>query len=557
MNTSEGDNSKAELEMKKLELIKELDNTGDLFTNAVQSTCNENDLSITNKTSHANLESSTTNDTGAGDSGIEPGEEKVTLKDVLADLSQQRIKATEKSEVEKRRNRLKNLFPLSVSQDNKKKTDIQQDCVDIVKYLESKKVKMDNEKENNSTPSELTDPGFFGDRLSAFKMLFCEERNHLKNNDIDGFYVLKLFRGDIVGAVNYAIENKAMSRSLVAYAPMAGFDVWQMACLAYAEQLAKDGSTILASQYFICCNQVKKAITLLSDNKHYREAVVLARTHLLDDDPFLIDIVTLWASKLKYGGSYDMAAKCYASIGEFEKAANCLSYYATLKPIPGPNEIKAFLAAMSVCKNASLHDLYIEYGRQALASILLNNVWKDAHDASTDFFEDYASAFRLIICVHEVLLRFDSANGKHLKSIQIDFAKENFTLDSTKEEPFSVILSIWDTVIGVNGSTPLDKLLDVRRDIVAWATDPNLSTSNLAIKNTVLQMSIQLAAVLLNFIVTKHEGIVEDIGNEHVLSEKYCATIKTLSQGISLSNDEKAYFSFLVHHLTPYAHCSS
>lgn len=533
-----GDNSMAELEMKKLELLKELD-LGDGSTDKQPVSTN-----ATEGASNSKKIDETISSNDAGDSGIEPHDGNNNIKDVLADLSQQRLKA---AETEKRRVRLKNLFPLSVSQDNKKKTEIQQDCVNIVRYLvtsSSDDAKPDTDAAA-SGKSDI-DPGFFGNRLSTFKMLFCEERNHVKNNDIDAMNVLKLFRGDIVSAVAYAIENNCMSRSLVSFSPMAGFDVWQRACLAYAEQLTRDGASLHAAQYFVCCNQVKRAITMLCDNKHYREAVVLARTHLLDDDPFLIETVMTWAAKLKYGGSYDLAAKCYASVGEYEKAASSISHYATLKPIPGPNEINAYLAAMSVCKTAGLQDLYLDYGRRALTSILLNNVWKDTHDASGEFFKDYAAALQLIVCVHEILLRYDSAHEKRLKSIHIDFAKESLEIALDTTDLLPAIMASWDRLVGINSSTSAEKILDIRTDVVSWASDKNISTTNLAIKNTVLQTSIQLSAVLIEQLA-KQQSCAENTENElPSVNNAYCDIIRELSSGIAMSDDEKHYLGFIL-----------
>ena len=47
--------------------------------------------------------------------------------------------------------------------------------------------------------------------------------------------------------------------------------------------------------------QVPEAIILLRENKHYREAVALARTRLHEKDPLLIETVKVWAYRLKCG----------------------------------------------------------------------------------------------------------------------------------------------------------------------------------------------------------------------------------------------------------------
>lgn len=58
--------------------------------------------------------------------------------------------------------------------------------------------------------------------------------------------------------------------------------------------------------------QVYEAIDVLAENRHYREAVSLARARLCDDDPVLVKTVRLWAKKLKSGE--DNCRKVFSSI---------------------------------------------------------------------------------------------------------------------------------------------------------------------------------------------------------------------------------------------------
>lgn len=56
-------------------------------------------------------------------------------------------------------------------------------------------------------------------------------------------------------------------------------------------------------KYFTTFPQIHEAITLLMDNKYYREAVSLARARLQENDQLVLKIVKTWAYRLKNGKS--------------------------------------------------------------------------------------------------------------------------------------------------------------------------------------------------------------------------------------------------------------
>uniref|UniRef100_F6ZHD7 Uncharacterized protein n=1 Tax=Ciona intestinalis TaxID=7719 RepID=F6ZHD7_CIOIN len=267
-----------------------------------------------------------------------------------------------------KRRQIKNIFPLSVAMDNKKKIFLQKDCIEITKH----KKDPENHKVTITDASNVN-MGFYTDRLAAYRMMHQEDLHLRETKYFNSSSMLKLWRGDIVGMIESAIEQNDLSDQLVSMAPMAGYDLWQKASLAYAQQLQGEGCYIHASQYLIACDKIEEAIILLRNHKHYREAVALARARLTDDDPILIDTLKIWAKKLQYGGSYEHAAKCFAAIGDHVSAAKSLSSRAASKSSLGRDELQSLFASSSVAAAAD--------DKSTSQVNLTTGQWKGANEA--------------------------------------------------------------------------------------------------------------------------------------------------------------------------------
>nr|CAB3248745.1 gem-associated protein 5 [Phallusia mammillata] len=295
-----------------------------------------------------------------------------------------------------RRRRVKNLFPITVAMDNRSKEHQQLDCVDIIR-LQTNQV-------SASIVDERTNLGMYGSRSAAYRMFHQEEKKLLESENFDGSYTLKSWRGDIVGAVEEAIERNDLTDQLVALAPLAGYDVWLHAAGAFADQLIRDGMFLHASQYLVACNKIKEAVLLLRDNKHYREAVGLARARLLGDDPLLTETVRIWAQKLKIGGSHEMAAKCFASIGDYIRSAECIAHRASMKSVMGKDELQSLFAATAMLKSADKIIESRDYGRRALSSVCLRTGMWTQGDAAAQVFGNELLMYRAAIRLHEAII---------------------------------------------------------------------------------------------------------------------------------------------------------
>ncbi|CAK8686538.1 unnamed protein product [Clavelina lepadiformis] len=389
------------LERKKLELLAEIDVSE---TTASLPLTNQGGVAASSPavtepgTSHASTARSDLNPNAQPWKSPDRKSPDSSVKEVLIQLSEGREASQESKDGDKssfpQRKRVNNLLPLSSALDNQKKEDLQRSCIDIVKF-----------KRNQLNPDdeEFQNIGFYGDRMTAYRMLAREDRHLARMKNNDGSYILKTWRGDIVGAIENAIEQDDLTDQLVALAPMAGYDVWQHACTSFADQLIKQGRHLHASQYLVATNKIHEAITLLMDNKYYREAVSLARARLQENDQLVLKIVKTWAYRLKNGSSFEMAAKCFSSIGEYAAAASCLSERASSRRSAfNKDDLTSLFAASALAKLGEAADAQ-EYAKSAIASVLKRSgMWKEAQLASSGFD---LTAYRLILATHETIVR--------------------------------------------------------------------------------------------------------------------------------------------------------
>ena len=80
-----------------------------------------------------------------------------------------------------------------------------------------------------------------------------------------------------------------------------------------------------------------------------------------------------------------MAAKCFASVADYQVAADCLSEKARSKTSLGVEDLRSLFAAALFAKEAALHDWH-KYVRLALVDVATcSGGWTTAHAATSGF----------------------------------------------------------------------------------------------------------------------------------------------------------------------------
>ncbi|BFZ14739.1 hypothetical protein BsWGS_17778 [Bradybaena similaris] len=131
---------------------------------------------------------------------------------------------------------------------------------------------------------------------------------------------LEIWRGNVAGAVQIARQQNELSDWIVAIAPHASNDLWELVSLEYAEQLEEDGQYLKAVTYLLAARKVNQAIDLLRKHKLFSEAVSLTKMRLSPVDPSLEDLYTEWGQSLMKDGQFEEAAKCYLAMRNIQEA---------------------------------------------------------------------------------------------------------------------------------------------------------------------------------------------------------------------------------------------
>ncbi|KAK3580429.1 hypothetical protein CHS0354_035471 [Potamilus streckersoni] len=310
---------------------------------------------------------------------------------------------------EKKRRKPKSVFPVSSKKDNRGKTSLLEDIVLLAKIIygttENKQegiaLKLpqhtggeEGEEKKYFEWEEIAHLGFYLNRQAIYKCLHLEGEYHRNNDNMEYYYQLEIWKGNINGALRVARQREELSDWLVAMAPMASFDTWTSVCEDYALQLESDGQYHKAATYFLACHKVYDAIEVFKRHKLFKEAIALAKVRLSPLDPALEELYTLWAKQLTKDGNYEQAAKCHLAMKQVQDAAKLLARrydQSSLKTA----------AQISLIANEKQHGLM--YAQKVVSQHLLKHEWKEAYSYLTD--QKGLQVFVVISSIHEILVK--------------------------------------------------------------------------------------------------------------------------------------------------------
>ncbi|XP_072171181.1 gem-associated protein 5-like, partial [Diadema setosum] len=298
-----------------------------------------------------------------------------------------------------RHKRYKSLFPVSGAKDNRGRSFMQQDCIDLAKMKRGNSLQTPMKElclhvEISSCESTFH-LGLFADRRNTIGQMQEEASQHAKSDSRDKQYQLDFWQGNILSALRDAMRRGQISDWMVSMAAQAGRDVWSKVCEAYAEQLASQDHIHRAVIYFVMCGQVYKAIALLKKNAMFRDAIALARVRLLPSDPVLHDLYMTWATQLESSNSAEQAARCYLA------ADQCLN---AVRLLARKGDHSSLQTALNVAVVSDLvGDALVEsIATRYLNSALATGQWREALEVFSRH-EKYKDQAQLLL-VYEVLV---------------------------------------------------------------------------------------------------------------------------------------------------------
>uniref|UniRef100_A0A673XJP7 Gem nuclear organelle associated protein 5 n=1 Tax=Salmo trutta TaxID=8032 RepID=A0A673XJP7_SALTR len=250
-------------------------------------------------------------------------------------------------EVSLKKRKPRSMLPLSTSMDHRPREDLQQDCLNLATVRHSE----------GETPS-----------LSGLYHKIIHE-GHVEAGHYESAVYLRLWKGDIAGALQVATEKGELSDHLLSVAPMAGYQVWLKTVDVYVKQLCLQEQFLKAASHLLSINKVYEAIDLLKSHQLYREAIALAKARLQPDDPVLKELYTTWAAVLEKDGHLSTAAKCYLAMDSSFDAA---------KVIAKKNDPVSLKTAASLAKIAGESDLSYSLSLRCAKDLASSQDWLGA-----------------------------------------------------------------------------------------------------------------------------------------------------------------------------------
>uniref|UniRef100_A0A671U1A3 Gem nuclear organelle associated protein 5 n=1 Tax=Sparus aurata TaxID=8175 RepID=A0A671U1A3_SPAAU len=216
----------------------------------------------------------------------------------------------------------RSMLPISTSMDHQPKEDLLQDCITLASVKHSKG---EREKLHCWREGEHIHLGLFSDRQALYRMFEAEEAAHVEAAHFDCVVYLRLWSGDLEGALQLATERGELNDHLLSVAPMAGFEVWSRTVEAFVKQLCLQEQYLKAASHLLSVNKLYEAVDLLRSHKLYREAIALVKARLPAEDPVLKELYTCWAAVLEKDGHFSAAAKCHLAAGASFDAAKVIA----------------------------------------------------------------------------------------------------------------------------------------------------------------------------------------------------------------------------------------
>ncbi|KAM9498741.1 gem-associated protein 5 isoform 1-T2 [Salvelinus alpinus] len=387
------------------------------------------------------------------------------------------IKKVEKTEVSLKKRKPRSMLPLSTSMDHRPREDLQQDCLNLATVRHSE-----------ASPAHCVPGlgdhiqlGLFADRDALYRMFQEEEEGHVEAGHYESAVYLRLWKGDIAGALQVATEKGELSDHLLSVAPMAGYQVWLKTVEVYVKQLCLQEQFLKAASHLLSINKVYEAIDLLKSHQLYREAIALAKARLQPDDPVLKELYTTWAAVLEKDGHLSTAAKCYLAVDSSFDAA---------KVIAKKNDPVSLKTAASLARIAGESDLSYSLSLRCAKDLASSQDWLGAQQLLNT--HESLLAHRLHYCTIELLTV--SLTGTDIVTWTCSSIHPWSAPCNNQDGFLATLRAVWERVFAVSPSNPeiLKALHQQLKAIENPQTTPNVPMKQLLI---LLSLDLTLGAV--------------------------------------------------------------
>ncbi|XP_062868196.1 gem-associated protein 5 [Trichomycterus rosablanca] len=384
-------------------------------------------------------------------------------------------KKKEKADISVKKRKPRSILPLSTSMDHRPKEELQQDCITLAA------VKHTQDQLENCVPGtgEHIQLGLFTDRKALYRMFQEEEESHVHAGHYDSVTYLRLWKGDLTGALQLATEKGELTDHLLSLAPMAGYQVWARTVEAYVKQLCMQEQFLKAASHLVSINKIYEAISLLKAHHLYREAIALAKARLQPEDPVLKDLYMSWATVLEKDGHYTTAAKCYLAADSNVDAA---------KIIAKKGDMMSLKTAANLAKTAGESSLCHSLSLRCAKDLVQSQDWLAAQDILG--LQDTLLAHRLLYSVCELLTQRLSLAGV------VTCSGSTHAWSKSSEESFlCAVQKVWRSVFGLN-IADLEQIRALHQQLGAIENPP--ATASTPVKHLLPHVALDVALAVLS-----------------------------------------------------------
>uniref|UniRef100_A0AAQ5XYJ1 Anaphase-promoting complex subunit 4 WD40 domain-containing protein n=1 Tax=Amphiprion ocellaris TaxID=80972 RepID=A0AAQ5XYJ1_AMPOC len=282
----------------------------------------------------------------------------------------------------------RSMLPLSTSMDHRPKEELLQDCITLASVRHS-------DGETHFTVLRLV------------PFMLVSEEGHVEAGHFDSVVYLRLWSGDLEGALQLATEKGELNDHLLSIAPMAGFGVWSRTVEAFVKQLCLQEQYLKAASHLLSINKLYEAVDLLRSHKLYREAIALVKARLPADEPVLKELYTCWAATLEKDGHFSAAAKCYLAAGASFDAA---------KVVSRKNDVLSLSTAAGLARISGEVDLAQSLALRCAKHLAAAQDWVGAQEVLSSQDSLLVSIIYLPFCV---CFSGDVGSKKHSKTLHL------------------------------------------------------------------------------------------------------------------------------------------
>uniref|UniRef100_A0A673LRH1 Gem-associated protein 5-like n=1 Tax=Sinocyclocheilus rhinocerous TaxID=307959 RepID=A0A673LRH1_9TELE len=371
----------------------------------------------------------------------------------------------------------RSILPLSTSMDHRPKEELQQDCLTLaaVRYSHGS--------------GDHIQLGLFTDRDALYRM-FQEEGDHVEAGHYDSMVYLRLWKGDLIGAINLAAEKGELTDHLLSLAPMAGYQVWARTVEAYVKQLCHHEQFLKAASHLVSIHKLYEAINLL---KNHQEAIALASARLQPEDPVLKNLFMSWAAVLEKDGHYATAAKCYlAADSNFDAA----------KVIAKKGDVISLRTAANLAQISGESELAHSLSLRCAKDLMLFQDWAAAQEVLRT--QDSLLGHRLVFSVNEILTQRLADTDVVTWSV----ASSHTWSKSCEENFLSMVHRVWQSEFGV-AATDLVQVKMLHQQLRTVENPP--ATTSVPLKHLLFHISLDVTLCALSQLLCDWPSVLEEL----------------------------------------------